>query len=171
MVEIKQNHATIEQHQTTIFALSADTTKQSIALSQELGLPFQLLCDTDKKVMSRYHLLNQNEHGGIAYPAIFLIKPSGIIGYRSLDRTAQRVNLSEILGYVKDLSQHPEYTLESSSKKEKIVPTLKTLKQIGRNMFLRGNRTDWKHYLGFPFLVIFNFLVKKAGKKKTSHIK
>ena len=165
MAEIKNNYKTIEQLQTTVFALSADTINQSLAFSREMKLPFQLLCDTDKKVITKYHLLNQNEHGGIAYPAIFLIKPAGIIGYRSLDRTAQRVKFAGILHYLKELYQNPECLSKDQSEKETIIPSFSTLRQIGKNMLLRGNQSDWKHYIGLPFFFARTIFGGKKNRK------
>jgi len=164
LAEIKNRYATITRLHTMVFALSVDTPEQSQALSREMALPFQLLCDTGKKVIGQYHLLNPNEHGGIAYPAIFLVKPAGVIGYRSLDRTAQRVNLGEILDYLKELDQNPDQLLKSTSPKKLIIPTARTLAQIGRNMFLRGNRADWKHYLGYPVFIVRTLLGKTHQK-------
>lgn len=128
-----------------------------------MSLPFQLLCDTDRRVVSLYQLLNPHEHGGIAYPAVFLIKSSGVIGYRSLDRTAQRVNLSEILAYLEELGRKPDHLMQAPPAKGIIIPSGSTLRQIGRNMFLRGNLSDWKHYIGYPVFII-RYLLGRARR-------
>ncbi len=169
MAEIKTHYKTIEQYQTTVLALSVDSLKQSQALTREMNLPFRLLCDTDKKVSSQYQLLNSHEHGGISYPAIFLIKSSGVIGYRSLDRTAQRVNLTEILEYLKELGRNPDHWMKSTSAKGTIIPSAATLRQIGRNMVLRGNVSDWKHYIGYPVFIaryLLGFARRPDNKKQ-----
>ena len=126
-----------------------------------MGLPFTLLCDSERRVVQQYDLLNPYEHGGIAYPAIFIIKSSGIIGYRSLDKTASRVNLSEVIAFLKAVNENPELTQESQSPKQWIVPKGSDLKQIAKNMIKGGNRDDWKHYLGYPLM-----LMKMPFRKK-----
>ena len=154
LAELKKINEEISRFDTKIFAISVDSPKQSIAFLKEMRLPFDLLCDVDKEIVKRYHLLNPHEHGGIAYPAIFIIKKSGIIGFRSLDRTAKRVDLSAILDYLKQQENDPELLVRSESNKKNIVPKLSDLKHIGSNMILRGTREDWKHYLEYPAFII-----------------
>lgn len=149
-----------------MIAISVDSCGQSLALKNEMQLPFQLLSDEEREVIKRYHLLNIHEHGGIAYPAVFLVKSTGEIGYRSLDRTAQRVNLAEILDYLEVLQRDPDHRLAATaSAKRIIIPTASTLKQIGRNLFMQGNLADWKHYLGYPLFVI-RYLLGIARRPK-----
>ena len=119
-----------------------------------MNLPFQLLCDIEKEAIGLYHLLNSHEHGGIAYPAMFVIRPSGKIQYRSLDTTAHRIVLSDLIEFMETLNKDPEYLPASEAKKRWIIPSPKTAWQISRNMIFRGNRSDWKHYFLFPFSII-----------------
>lgn len=137
-----------------IAAISADDRGKSESFRKELGYSLDLLCDIDRAVIKQYHLLNSAEHGGIAYPAIFVIKNNGLIGYRSLDRTANRVNLSEVISYLQNLEQNPEATLRSETPKQFIIPSPKELLQFGRNMLFRGKTDDWKHHLSVPFATI-----------------
>ncbi len=143
-------------------ALSVDSPEQSNAMIREMALPFELLCDENKEVVNLYGLLNPLEHDGIAYPAIFIIKKNSIIGFRSLDRTAKRVQLDDILNYLKILVKNPEYLMQSELKRHNIIPSPSELIQIGKNMILRGNKKDWVHYIFFPFKII------KSSVKKTS---
>ena len=147
---MKKQFRLFQEYQTDIYGISADTPEQSRAVIREMNLPFQLLCDIDKKVITRYHLLNPHEHGGIAYPAIFVIRPSGRIQYRSLDGTAQRVNLTEVLSFLKRIQTDDAYTPAEPPRKKVIVPLPKIAWQISRNMLLRGSLADWKHYVGYP---------------------
>jgi len=165
---MKEHYQQIRHTNTAVLVLSTDTQRQSASLKAEMALPFHLLCDPDKQVVSSYNLLNPHEHGGIAYPAIFVIRADGIIGYRSLDRTAQRVNLSEVLDYLSELNRNPNHQVKSTAKKSLIMPGPKTLRQILRNMVLRGNRKDWKHYVFYPFFVIRYLLgiVRRPDDKK-----
>jgi len=165
---MKTYHDITGQKNTKVLALSTDSIDQSQAFKNEMELPFSLLCDVERTVVSQYHLLNPHEHGGIAYPAIFLIKPSGEIGYRSLDRTAQRVDLTEILDYLAALETDPGHTLNSTASKPMIIPNPSTLLQIGRNLIMRGSWSDWKHYLLYPFFMARYLLgiAKRADDQK-----
>ena len=135
---------------TRLVAISADDATRSESFRTEMNLPMDLLCDIDRKVIKQYRLLNPHEHGGIAYPAMFVIKSDGTIGYRSLDRTANRVNISDVVIYLEKLKADPGYAKQSDSKKPFIVPSPKYLVQFFRNMLLRGSKEDWKHHLSFP---------------------
>lgn len=134
-------------------------------------LPFDLLCDVDKKVIQLYDLVNPFEHGGIAKPAIFIINPGGKICYRTLDGTAQRVDLSHVLNFLKSHHADPELMNTDPVEKKWIIPSWKTTGQIMKNMVLRGNLADWKHYCLFPLSPIIIPLKKykrKLEKKSKS---
>lgn len=133
-----------------------------------MKLPFDLLCDADKQVIDLYHLRNTHEHGGIAYPAIFVIAPSGKIHYRSLDGTAQRVDLGDVLSFLRDFHQDPKMLSRVKPKKRWIIPLWKEMWQISRNMILRGTIADWKHYGMFPFHLLKNLGSKVVGIFKRS---
>lgn len=113
-------------------------------------LPFDLLCDVDKKVIQLYDLVNPFEHGGIAKPAIFIMNPGGRICYRSLDGTAHRVDLTHVLNFLKAHHENPDLANTEPVDKKWIIPSWKTTRQIMKNMLLRGNLADWKHYCMFP---------------------
>lgn len=116
-----------------------------------MALPFDLLCDPERKVVNRYGLLNPYEHSGIARPAIFVILPSGIVDYRTLDGTARRVDITHVLGYLLALNKSPDLQQTGPAKKKWIFPSWQTVHQIFRNMVHRGNASDWTHYAVFPF--------------------
>ena len=113
---------------------------------------FELLCDLDKKVVKQYHLLNSHEHDGIAYPAIFIINPEGRICYRSLDRTATRVKLAEVLTCLEKLKADPALAENGRAKKAFIIPPPGEMGQIMQNMVFRGSGADWKHYFKFTLV-------------------
>lgn len=150
MAELKNHQDDIRARNTRIYALSADTPEQSRAFQSETGLPFELLCDVDKTVINLYDLLNPYEHGGIAYPAVFVIKPDGDIAYRSIDGTARRADISHVLHFLKNLHELKDFQAEAPPPKQWILPSFKNLKQIYRNMRFRGNAADWKHYILYP---------------------
>ncbi len=160
MAEISKHQVTLSGLQTKVVIISADEPKQSRSFKAEKSFLFTVLCDSDRKVIKQFNLLNPYEHAGIAYPAIFIIKPGGIVGYRSLDRTASRVDLTEVLNYLKTVNVNPDHTLRSESKKNVIIPKRSDLWQLTKNMFGRGNLEDWKHYIGYP-LVLLRLLFRK----------
>ena len=165
MAEIKKNIDSFKEFNISIAAISTDSIKQSQAVAREMELPFDLLCDVDKTVINKYNLLNPFEHGGIAKPAIFLILPSGKIGYRSIDGTARRVDITGLLEFLKKHAKDKDYKAPASAKKKWIIPSPKETWQLTRNMVLRGNFADWKHSLTFPYSWIKIFGNKLSGKK------
>jgi alkyl hydroperoxide reductase subunit AhpC len=58
------------------------------AMRAQLKLPFPILCEPQREVITAWGLLNSAERGGIGYPAVFIIDGSRTVRYRSLDRTA-----------------------------------------------------------------------------------
>ena len=116
MAEIKKNIDSFKELNISIAAISTDSIKQSQALAREMELPFDLLCDVDKTVINKFNLLNPFEHGGVAKPAIYLILPSGKIGYRSVDGTARRVDITDLLEFLnipRDATGAPDYNADA----------------------------------------------------------
>lgn len=169
MAGLKKNIDRIEQANTQVVALSVDTPERSAGFRQAARLPFELLCDTDKKVVKLYHLLNPFEHAGIAYPAIYIINSEGRICYRSLDDTASRVELTEALVFLERLQADPTLEEVGGSRKSFILPSFATMWQITQNMTFRGTSADWKHYFMFTFVYTPRNLYKLITKpfKKT----
>lgn len=54
-------------------AISVDNQSFAWSMSQTTGAGFQILSDSDKKVITAYGILNPYEHGGIAYPSTFIV--------------------------------------------------------------------------------------------------
>jgi hypothetical protein len=52
-------------------------------------------------VVRAYGLLNEKEKGGIAYPATFVLDRELAVRFRSLDRTAKRVDLEGLLAFLR----------------------------------------------------------------------
>ena len=67
----------------------------------ELRLPFPVLCDPERAVVTAWGLLNAREKGGIAYPAVFVLDRNLVVRYRSLDGTAARVNAEAVLSFLR----------------------------------------------------------------------
>jgi len=159
----------IDASNTRVFALSVDVPERSAGFRHAMQFPFELLCDPEKKVVGLFHLLNPHEHDGIAHPAIFVINPEGRICYRSLDHTATRVQLTEVLAFLDKLQQDPSFQEQGGKKKAFIVPLPAEMWQILQNMIFRGSGADWKHYFKYTFVYtpknLFKLVTKPFRKK------
>ena len=58
-------------------------------MGQTTGAKFQILSDSDKKVITSYGILNAAEHGGIAHPSIFILDKEGKIRYMHVGKNPQ----------------------------------------------------------------------------------
>lgn len=83
-----------------IAGLSVDEPVRAEAMRAQLKLPFPILSDPQREVVTAWGLLNSAERGGIAYPAVFIIDGSRTVRYRSLDRTAARVGTAAVRAFV-----------------------------------------------------------------------
>jgi peroxiredoxin len=84
-----------------LVAVSVDTPDRSRALAAQLDLPFPLLCDPSRDTVRAYDLLNAAEKGGIAFPSTFVLDRDRVVQFRSLDRTAQRVDLDALFTFLR----------------------------------------------------------------------
>ena len=84
-----------------LVAISVDKPEESQAFKQSLQLPFPLLSDVERKVVSEWGLLNTGEHGGIAYPATWVIDQTRTVRFRSLDQTRSRVAPGSLLAFLR----------------------------------------------------------------------
>lgn len=121
-----------------LVAVSVDEPRRSAALSAQLQLPFPLLCDTEREVVRSYGLFNEKEKGGIAYPATFVLDRDRIVRFRSLDRTASRVNPGELFAFLRGgIDSVPPAT----PARAKIVPRLRELVHVTGNVIRHGIRS------------------------------
>jgi peroxiredoxin len=84
-----------------LVAVSVDPPERSRALAAQIGLPFPLLCDTAREVVRAYGVFNEKEKGGIAYPSTFVLDRDRTVRFRSLDRTAARVDLDGLFAFLR----------------------------------------------------------------------
>jgi len=150
LAEIQKNYVTYTKYDTKVFALSTDSPKQSEHIIKKLNLSSTLLCDEDRKVVDLFNLRNPFEHDGIAYPATFIINPKGKICYRSLDGTANRVDLTDELSFLEQLHEDAGHIMQTRPKKSWIIPSPKDNWRISMNMISAGNFADWKNFLLMP---------------------
>ncbi len=119
-------------------AVSVDEPQRSRALVAQLQLPFPLLCDTAREVVRAYGLFNEKEKGGIAYPATFVLDRDRSVRFRSLDRTASRVNPDELFSFLRaGIESAPPATPARS----KIIPRLRELFRVIVNAIRYGIRS------------------------------
>lgn len=156
MTEIKDHYNAIATLNTTVYALSTDAPDQSKKLKAKMDFPFELLCDVNKEVIESFGLLNPFEHGGIARPAVFIISPDGKIRYQSIDQTAQRVDLAQLISVLSKLNESTRPLPAEKAARRWIIPSLAIFIATFRNLFVMGNFADWKHTLTFPanFIII-----------------
>jgi peroxiredoxin len=121
-----------------IAAVSVDTPERSRALAEQLGLPFTLLCDPAREVVRRFGVFNAKEKGGIAYPATFVLDRDRVVRFRSLDRTAARVDLD---GLFDVLRGGLEIAAPCTPARCPVVPTLQDWKRILWNAARFGVRS------------------------------
>jgi peroxiredoxin len=83
-----------------VAAVSVDPPQTSDNLRAQLALPFPLLCDTERRVVTQWNLLNAAERGGIAIPAGFVIDGDRIIRFAATDEVVRRVPAAEIVSFL-----------------------------------------------------------------------
>jgi peroxiredoxin len=83
-----------------VAAVSVDTPEQLAKLRGRLDLPFVLLSDRERAVVTEWGLLNRRERGGIAFPATWVIDRELFVRYRALERKARRVDLEPVLRFL-----------------------------------------------------------------------
>jgi len=80
-----------------LVAVSVDSPEKSAALRHNLRLPFTILCDVNKRVIQDWGIYNAREKGGISTPAVFIIDRNRNVLFASVDSTAARVPVQEIV--------------------------------------------------------------------------
>jgi peroxiredoxin len=121
-----------------LFAVSVDEPVRSRALKEQLGLPFELLSDTDREVVQAYGILNREEKGGIAYPAMFVLDHDRTVRFRSLDRTASRVAPDALFAFLR--SGLGAASAEVPGQKA-IIPRLGDVGRVIANVLRHGVRS------------------------------
>jgi peroxiredoxin len=119
-------------------ALSVDPPERSAALAEQLGLRFTLLCDPRREVVEAWGILNREEKGGIAYPSTFILDTGLAVRFRSLDRTASRVDLDGLFAFLRGgLDKAPP----AEAKRQRITPRLGDWGRITKNALRYGIRS------------------------------
>ena len=138
MAEYRDRFAELTALGLGVAALSVDEARRSRALALQLQLPFPLLCDPAREVVRSYGLFNAKENGGIAYPATFVLDRDRTVRFRSLDRTAKRVDLEGLFTFLRRgiASSPPAIPARSG-----IVPSARDWLRIAGNVLRYGIRS------------------------------
>ena len=75
------------------------------ALRVDLALPFPILCDTERRVVRDWGIYNSGERGGIAKPAVFIIDPSHVVRYASVDAVVRRVPAAAMVSLLQNAAE------------------------------------------------------------------
>jgi len=97
LADYREHYEEIRAASATLAAVSVDPPEASEALRRQLGLPFTILCDTERRIVQDWDVYNPREKGGIAIPAVFIIGSDLTVQYVSLDTVSMRAPASEIL--------------------------------------------------------------------------
>lgn len=72
-----------------MIAISADAQSFAWSTGQTLGARYQILSDSERKVITSYGVLNATEHDGIAHPSTFIVDKEGRIRYMYVGKDPQ----------------------------------------------------------------------------------
>jgi peroxiredoxin len=137
LAEYRDRYDEIRPSGANVAALSVDEPARSEAVRQELRLPFAILCDTARKVVTEWGLLNPREKGGIARPAVFVIDRDMRVLFASLDNDATRVPTDTVVGFL--LSGKPAGPLQA--RRSLVIPRLTDWSRAIRNTLRFGMRS------------------------------
>ncbi len=135
MAEYRDRYDEIRSSGANVAALSVDESARSEAVRRELQLPFPILCDTARKVVTEWGLL-MREKGGIARPAVFVIDRDMRVLFASLDNDAARVSTDTVVGFL--LSGKPAGPLKA--RRSLIIPRPTDWFRAIRNTLRFGTR-------------------------------
>ena len=102
MADYRQHYPEIRSASASIVAVSVDAPDKSEALRVDLSLPFPILCDTERRVVTDWGIYNSQERGGIAKPAVFIIDSSRVVRYAAMDAVVTRVPAVEIVSLLQN---------------------------------------------------------------------
>jgi peroxiredoxin len=105
LADYREHYLEIRSAGADVVAVSVDAPDKSEALRVHLSLAFPILCDTERKVVREWGIYNSQEKGGIAKPAVFIIDPSHVVSYASVDTVATRVSAAEIVSLLQSAAQ------------------------------------------------------------------
>jgi peroxiredoxin len=128
LAALAENYETIQKLNTDVWGISVDSPRELANLSKQEELPFELLSDQDKPLISEWDILNQKERGGIAFPNVHVINQDREIILHSRDSTASRADPQPIIEFLKNHADNPSLRKEiEEDEKQFQWPTLSSL--------------------------------------------
>lgn len=88
LTRLAEDYDKIKDAGAELITVSADNQSFAWSMSMATGAKFQILSDSDHKVIETYGILNAAEHGGIAKPATFLVGKDGRVRYAYVGKDA-----------------------------------------------------------------------------------
>lgn len=101
MADYREQYAGIRAAGADVAAVSVDPPGKSAVVRRQLQLPFEILCDTDRRVVRDWDIYNLKEKGGIARPATFILDLGCVVRFASVDEVAKRIPASETADYLR----------------------------------------------------------------------
>jgi len=105
LADYREHYLEIRSAGANVVAVSVDSPDKSEALRVDLALPFPILCDMERRVVRDWGIYNSGEKGGIAKPAVFIIDPSHVVRYASVDAVARRVPAAAIVSLLQNAAE------------------------------------------------------------------
>lgn len=105
MADYRDHYQEIQSAGASVVTVSVDAPEKSEALRLDLSLPFPILCDTERRVVKDWDIYNPAEKNGIAKPAVFIIDPSRVVRYASVDSVVMRVTAAEIIRVLQNAAE------------------------------------------------------------------
>lgn len=105
MADYREHYPEVQSAGASVVAVSVDAPDKSEALRVHLSLPFPILCDTERRVVTDWGIYNSGEKGGIAKPAVFIIDPNQVVCYAAVDAVVRRVPAAEIVSLLQNAGQ------------------------------------------------------------------
>jgi peroxiredoxin len=137
LAEYRDRYGEIQRSGGSVAAVSVDEPGRSEVVRQQLRLPFPLLCDPARKVITPWGLLNEREKGGIAKPSVFVIDRDMRVRFASLDRDATRVPTDTVVNFL--VSGMPATSLKP--RRGLVIPRLADWFRAVRNALRFGVRS------------------------------
>jgi peroxiredoxin len=105
LADYREHYLAIRSAGASVVAVSVDAPDKSEALRADISLPFPILCDTERRVVRDWGVYNSEEKGGIAKPAVFIIDPSHVVRYASVDAVVRRVPAAEVVSLLQNAAE------------------------------------------------------------------
>jgi peroxiredoxin len=89
LTRLAEDYDKFKQAGADLIAISADVQSFAWSTGQTLGARYQILSDSERKVIISYGVLNATEHDGIAHPSVFILDKESRIRYMHVGKDPQ----------------------------------------------------------------------------------